>query len=108
MVVVLSRSRFQSDWETARRGDIMQMYGDYSGTNKCDGGGPHTAFVQTNYNVNGSSSTCGGSSTTGCNWLDSNWTAAYTAGAHNVSMETMMKMMACSSSFGFTVYRINN
>ena len=49
IAVVLSRSRFVSDWETARRGDIMQMY------YRCSSafGGTiyqHTTFVQTNYN----------------------------------------------------------
>lgn len=102
VAVVLSRSRFQSDWETARRGDIMQMYVGTDSSNR-GVGGPHTTFVQTDYNAN---STCGGD-TTGCNWLDSNWVASNTVGAHNVSMDTMMKMVAYSSSYGFTVYRLN-
>lgn len=106
VVAVISYSRFQSDWQTARRGDIMQMYADFTGSNKCDGQGPHTTFVQTDYNTNGTS-TCSGSTTTGCNWLDSNWTATNTVGAHNQSMESMIKSMACFSTSGFTVYRLN-
>lgn len=92
--VALSYSRFQSDWQTARRGDIMQMRVD-AGSNKCDNSGrtPHTTFVQVNYN-------------TGTNWLDANWPSAGIR-EHAISMETMMKMVACNSDAGFTVYRIN-
>lgn len=96
--VALSYSRFQSDWQTARRGDIMQMRVD-AGSNKCDNSGrtPHTTFVQVDYNA-------------GTNWLDANWgTGSASPGIreHAISMETMMKMVACNSDSGFTVYRIN-
>lgn len=104
VAVVLSRSRFQSDWQTARRGDMMQMYVATSSSRR-DLGGPHTTFIQTDYNANG---TCvSGGDTTGCNWLDSNWVSALVVGVHNVSMNDMMKMTAYSSSYGFTVYRLN-
>lgn len=110
VAVVLSRSRFVSDWETARRGDIIQMYG---GTlNSARGtGGPHTTFIQTDFNANGGT-TCSGAATSsvntsGCNWLDSNWVGPNTVGAHNVTLEHMMKMVAYSSDYGFTVYRLN-
>lgn len=115
VAVVLSRSRFLSDWETARRGDIMQMYVGTSSANRA-AGGPHTVFVQTDFNVlgtTGSTGTCQFGSTTsatystGCNWLDSNWVGVEIVGAHNVSMDTMMKMAAYSSLYGFTVYRLN-
>lgn len=113
VVAVISYSRFQSDWQTARRGDIMQMYGDF-GTNKCDGAGltPHTTFVQVDRNS--TSGSCSGttesSSNTGCNWLDANWRQVSGVGyvyAHDMEMESMIKGMACSSSYGFTVYRLN-
>lgn len=96
IAVVLSRSRFLSDWETARRGDIIQMYGS-AGLS-----GPHTTFIQTNYNANGSTSAT-------YNWLDSNWseTADGIVRAHNVSMETMMLWMAKDVNYGFTLYRLN-
>lgn len=104
VAVVLSQSRFQSDWQTARRGDIIQMFGGNSDNRGL--GIPHTTFVQTNSNSNGGAD-CSGSVTTGCNWLDSNWVAANTVGAHNFSMAEMIKRMAYSSSYGFTVYRLN-
>lgn len=111
VAVVLSRSRFQSDWETARRGDIMQMFVGTS-SNRANGG-PHTTFIQTDYNTNGGTS-CSGSPTSsvnteGCNWLDSNWSPNLDGivRAHNMSMNTMIKMAAYSPSYGFTVYRLN-
>lgn len=95
--VVLSNSRFTSDWQTARRGDIIQMYGGTSSSTRGTGG-PHTTFVQVNYNA-------------GTNWLDANWVEntshVRVVGEHAVSMSDMMKMVAYSTSYGFTVYRIN-
>jgi hypothetical protein len=103
VVVVLSQSRFSSDWQTARRGDIMQMFVGTSSANRSLAG-PHTAFVQTDYNANG---TCTVSDSTGCNWLDSNWMAADIVGAHAITMNDMMKMAAYGAAYGFTVYRLN-
>lgn len=104
VAVVLSRSRFVSDWETARRGDIMQMrLGPYSANRDTDT--PHTTFVQTDYNS--TSGVCKVADTTGCNWLDSNWVAASTVGAHNISLESMIKAVVFRSDYGFTVYRLN-
>lgn len=112
VAVVLSYSRFQSDWQTARRGDIMQMY---VGTSQSDRsvGGPHTAFIQTDFNANGTTSCSGAATqatnTEGCNWLDSNWAAPQDGlvRAHNMTMDSMMRMAAYSSLYGFTVYRLN-
>ncbi|HAU66009.1 TPA: hypothetical protein DCW61_01550 [Candidatus Uhrbacteria bacterium] len=115
VVVVMSYSRFKSDWETARRGDIMQMYGDF-GSNKCDDSGltPHTTFVQVDYNTSqncSNTSSCSqDSSSAGCNWLDANWVTCSnmkSVGVHNMSMDSMLKSMAYSPSYGFTVYQIN-
>ena len=101
--VALSYSRFESDWKTARRGDVMQMYGALlSSANRCSTSssyaGPHTTFVQVDENA-------------GTNWLDANWVSnssgTKVVGEHAVSISEMMKWMACSSSNGFTVYRIN-
>ncbi len=98
--VVLSASRFQSDWEAAQRGDMIQLYGGTSSTNRAIGG-PHTTFVQTNANTNGSTSST-------YNWLDSNWATPEDGivRAHNMSIVNMLWMMAYSPSYGFTVYRL--
>lgn len=104
VAVVISYSRFVSDWQTARRGDIMQMYlGPYA-SNRASST-PHTTLVQTDYNS--TSGTCTGGTTTGCNWLDSNWTAANTVGAHNQTLESMIRSTAYSADYGFTIYRLN-
>lgn len=119
VVVVLSQSRFKSDWETARRGDIIQMYIRLAGTKTGTDGKlveytpyttPHTTFVQTDLNAIGmtvSGGTCVVTNTTGCNWLDSNWVKSVTVGAHNTTMNEMMVRTAYSSDLGFTVYRLN-
>jgi hypothetical protein len=86
--VVLSRSRIRSDFETARRGDIMQMY---MATPTWQ---PHTAIVQTDFNAGNN------------NWLDSNWVKANTVGEHTVTLDQMIRWAARSSTFGFTVYRL--
>lgn len=107
VAVVLSKSRFQSDWETARRGDLIQMYIGANSSNRASST-PHTTLVQTDFNVNGGS-TCSSSDTTGCNWLDSNWSSSLDGivRAHNISMNTMILMTAYSPDYGFTVYRLN-
>jgi hypothetical protein len=87
--VVLSRSRFVSDFQTARRGDAMQMYIETS-----NGTTPHTAIVQTDFN-SGSN-----------NWVDSNWVKAETVGQHPVSVDQMMRWTARKPSYGFTVYKL--
>jgi hypothetical protein len=91
--VVLSRSRFSSDFGTALRGDVMQMYGDFT-TNQTQIN-PHTAIVLTDGN-------------TGTNWIDSNWCTGNceVVSQHTVSLDAMMKYMNRLSTFGFTVYRI--
>jgi hypothetical protein len=104
VAVVLSRSRFQSDWQTAIRGDIMQMYAGTTTSKNRSLSSPHTTFVQTNSNANG---TCTATDTTGCNWLDSNWVKTNYVGAHNVAMDDMIRMSAFSASYGFTIYRLN-
>ena len=101
VAVVLSQSRFSSDWQTARRGDIIQLYGGTLSSDR-SAGSPHTTFIQTDYNTNGSTSATS-------NWLDSNfaWPEDGIVRAHNITMQTMMNMMAYSSSYGFTIYRLN-
>ncbi len=112
IAVVLSYSRFQSDWQTARRGDIMQMYIGGS-ANPRNSSTPHTAFVQTDYNENGTT-TCSGdpmsqTNTQGCNWLDSNWSPDHDGKvrAHNMSLDKAIKIATCQPAYGFTVYRLN-
>jgi len=87
--VILSRSRFVSDFETARRGDAMQMQIETS-----NGVTPHTTLVQSDYNAGTN------------NWLDSNWVAANIVGQHTVTVEQMMRWVARKASYGFTVYRL--
>lgn len=110
VAVVLSQSRFESDWRTARRGDIIQLYGGTNSTNRANGG-PHTAFVQTDYNDSTASCNSGtsGQDTPHCNWLDSNWAspADQIVRSRRVTIDTMMLMMAYASNYGFTVYRLN-
>lgn len=86
--VVLSRSRFVSDVETARRGDVVQAYLRLSSTNRT----PHTFIVQTDRLAGAN------------NWLDSNWTATNTVGEHTVSVDTFLRYVARSPELGFTVY----
>lgn len=96
-VVVFSKSRFDSDWNTAYQGTVLQMCGcpyttsscttGYSG---CTYGTPHTALVNSGPT----------------DWIDSNWTAAYTVGEHTVSEDTMIKMVYRYSCGGFSVYEI--
>lgn len=106
IAVVLSHSRFKSDWETARRGDAMQMY--FKPGSKST---PHTVLVQTDYNANGGTSCSGADNspvnTEGCNWLDSNWNLDEIVRVHNYSMEQMIKATARNAEYGFTVYRFS-
>lgn len=104
VAVVISKSRIQSDWETARRGDIIQMK---VGLQVRSNPTPHTTFVQTDYNANGGSSTCGSSVTTGCNWLDSNSNFDGIVRARNRSLNDFITAVAYSTSYGFTIYRLN-
>jgi hypothetical protein len=39
-------------------------------------------------------------------WIDSNFVATNTVGKHTVSADDLMKWTARSSSYGFTVYRL--
>lgn len=89
VAVVLSRSRFVSDFESAWRGDAIQMYFRPGASAT-----PHTTLVQTNLN-SGSN-----------NWIDSNWNLDERVTQHTVSVDQMIRWTARSSSYGFTVYRL--
>ena len=92
--VVLSRSRFESDYATAQRGDVLQMY---VAPNTVGTRTPHTAIIQTAYNAGTN------------NWLDSNF--AYPEDGivreHTVPVNTMIKYAARYADLGFNVYRVN-
>jgi hypothetical protein len=111
VAVVLSKSRFQSEWQSARRGDIIQMYVGTLAANR-GSANPHTALVQTDYNANGGTSRSDNSlqsaNTDGCNWLDSNWSSPEDGRvrAHNTTTDQMMLMAVYSPKYGFTVYRL--
>jgi len=89
-VVVLSLSRFASDFMTARRGDVVQMYMQTSA-----GINPHTAIVQNDFNAGAN------------NWLDANWVGVNIVGEHTVTVTDMIRWCARRPTFGFTVYRID-
>ncbi|MEK7131949.1 MAG: hypothetical protein AAB833_00340 [Patescibacteria group bacterium] len=119
VAVLLSDSRFTSDWETAGRGDIIQMYRCWGRSDCGKNTSPHTTFVQTAKNKSDLLNCLYADrfnpvgKTTGCNWLDSNfYTGApdfksNTPAAHDFSREKMMLDVAYSSTYGFTVYQLN-
>lgn len=94
-VAVISRSRFVSDWETARRGDVVQMRIDASGTGT--GNTPHTALVQTDrQDIHD-----------GPNWIHSNWcpTANEMVCERRIDVAEMIRRSNRLPEFGFTIYR---
>lgn len=89
-VVVLSYSRISSDWTTANRGDMLQMYGSFFASGAS---GPHSTFVQTN-------------GQTGTNWVNANWTPCSVTELAT-TLTQAIRWFNSSDSAGFTVYRLN-